>query len=83
MQFKLSKLKLSVLALGLTAVATIAYARPAYEDKINYLDQNGNVIGGKTIYCTGNIWEWGEYNNNVTFEYVYRRTCLGRPGDED
>ena len=76
-------MKIGIFLVSLTTIATIAYAKPAYEERIVYKNSSGQVTGGKTVYCSGSVSRWGNDTANSTWEYVYRKDCLGTPGDED
>ena len=49
------------LALAATAVSlTAAWARPSYGFKLEYLDSQGQVVGGLSRNCMGQtVYRWG------------------------
>lgn len=56
----------------LAVVSTLAWAKPFNEVEYVYLNAKGQIVGGKTLNCSGMTSHWG----TVTGKYVtYSSPC--------
>lgn len=57
------KAALAVFALALVAGA--ALAAPPYQGySVSYFDANGELVGGVTAHCSGELLQWGVRTDN-------------------
>lgn len=61
----------AVLSVATLAAATYAYARPAEGAEYDYVDANGNVIGGAEFTCSARWVTWGDTNGTLVLVHTY------------